>query len=300
MKKICALLLVVTMLFGSIETVNAKKVKFKNYIKDAKCEHFIEGDKYFFSAKGKIIKNSTCYFKSQLNELGCSIVGACTRYSLNDITSKNNFYSKKDGSFILSFDIKSTNCDKWIYVSLISDSKDIWGDWIRIKKGKFYKYNKTIKLKSINTYQYPISLFIEYGGEICLLDYANDVNPYSFIKGGKEYLANHPDKEIPTTIECKNISLIRKPSVPKAKIIDISKNKKNVIVKYKKINGCKYEIQISKEKKFKSKNTRTYSTSKASYKAKIKGKKLFVRIRPYYVYNGFKIYGKWTSAKTIK
>lgn len=72
-----------------------------------------------------------------------------------------------------------------------------------------------------------------------------------------------------------------------------------VTVKYKKMKGCKYQIQTATSKDMK-KNKKTWQTSSASKTLTLKqGKKYYVKVRAYKKVNGVPKYGKWSALKSV-
>lgn len=76
---------------------------------------------------------------------------------------------------------------------------------------------------------------------------------------------------------------------------------KKVTVSFQKISGAKYEIQYSTNKGFKKGNkTKSVSKNKAVISKLNKGKKYYFRVRAYKKVNGEKVYGTWSSVKSVK
>lgn len=104
--------------------------------------------------------------------------------------------------------------------------------------------------------------------------------------------------------EKKEEKKVKNPSkVSSVKLSRVKKSKKRTEIKvsYKKVKGCKYQVQLSTDKKFKKsvKKITTGSTKKTYTKA-YKGKRVYVRVRAYKTVKGKKYYGKWSSVKSIK
>ena len=99
-----------------------------------------------------------------------------------------------------------------------------------------------------------------------------------------------------------------KVTVAKAKVKKATKKKsaKKVKISLKKLKGIqKYQIQISKTKKFNKKNILVRKTVKkinfTITKKKLKNrKKLYVRARAVKIVNGKKYYGKWSNKRKVK
>ena len=118
-------------------------------------------------------------------------------------------------------------------------------------------------------------------------------------------------KPSPTTVApTTKAPAVKTPAKAKIKKVTPKKKASKVLkITIKKVNGAKgYQVQISKAKKFTSKNIlakKNVTKVKPSISSKkIKNqKKLYVRVRAYVLNaNGKKVYGKWSSAKraTIK
>lgn len=92
-----------------------------------------------------------------------------------------------------------------------------------------------------------------------------------------------------------------RPTPAKTKI-KTKAGKKKLTVSWKKVKGAsKYQVSISTSKK-KTKIVKTLPVSKKSYKkTKLKkGKKYYVKVRVYRTVNKTKVYGGWSSIKTVK
>lgn len=73
-----------------------------------------------------------------------------------------------------------------------------------------------------------------------------------------------------------------------------------ITVKFSKVKGCKYQIQVANNKKFKSAKKSSVSSNKKTVSVKYRGKKAYVRVRCYKKINGKTVYGKWSTIKSIK
>ena len=85
-----------------------------------------------------------------------------------------------------------------------------------------------------------------------------------------------------------------------------SKKKRQVVVTWKTVSGTTgYEVKYSTSKKFTKKTTSTVTvkkeeTKKTTLKKLISGKKYYVKVRAYKTVDGKKIYGAYSSVKTVK
>lgn len=91
---------------------------------------------------------------------------------------------------------------------------------------------------------------------------------------------------------------IKKASIKKVK--EAGKNKIKVSIKKVK-NADGYQIMCSKNKKFKKKTSKTYTSKKTAKTIKIKKNMKYIKVRAYRIDSaGKKVYGKWSKAKKIK
>lgn len=78
---------------------------------------------------------------------------------------------------------------------------------------------------------------------------------------------------------------------------------KKVVIKLKKVRGASgYEVKVSTSKKFAKKTTKTVDAKKLSVTVKKlqPNKKYFAKVRAYVIFNGTKVYGKYSKAVKIK
>ncbi|MBQ4529664.1 MAG: fibronectin type III domain-containing protein [Lachnospiraceae bacterium] len=96
------------------------------------------------------------------------------------------------------------------------------------------------------------------------------------------------------------LKVMTKPS--KVKMTKVSTGKKNITLRWKKIQASGYEIQCSTSKKFKRDVTKTIvkkSKKTATVKKLKNGKTYYVRIRAYSKVDGKKYYGTWSKVKKV-
>ena len=76
---------------------------------------------------------------------------------------------------------------------------------------------------------------------------------------------------------------------------------RKVVVKWKNVVGISgYQIQYATNKKYK-KAKKTVTHKKQYVIKKLRKKKnYYIRVRAYTVYNGKKVYGKWSKVKKVK
>lgn len=93
--------------------------------------------------------------------------------------------------------------------------------------------------------------------------------------------------------------------VPGTSTLSLKAGKKQIIASWKSVSGVTgYEVVYSTSKKFTKKTTKTLTIKSKSKKTTIKkltkGKKYYVKVRAYKTVSGKKIYGAWSSVKSVK
>lgn len=118
-----------------------------------------------------------------------------------------------------------------------------------------------------------------------------------------EITAPLPSQQAPLESSSKpqNTSKSNKPK--KVTLKSLKTSKKSITVSWKKVTCTGYQIEYSTNKNFKKSKKvfvkKSKTTSKKISKLK-KGKKYYVRVRAYKTTNGKKVYGSWSSKKSIK
>ncbi len=136
------------------------------------------------------------------------------------------------------------------------------------------------------------------------------------LKSGTDYTVTYPKKrksigKYTVTVTFKgNYSGSKKLTfeiVPsKASLFKLTAGSKQLTASWKKVSGVTgYEVQCSTSKKFTKKTTKTVTVKKAKSKKTTvknlkKGKRYYVRVRAYKTVSGKKIYGAWSTVKSIK
>ena len=95
------------------------------------------------------------------------------------------------------------------------------------------------------------------------------------------------------------------PTVKRVAVKTVKSGKKKVTVRWKKLSGASgYQVQTALNKKFtkgkKSCLVKKAKTTKKTVTKLKKGKMYYVRVRGYCMYQGRKIYGKWSKVKRVK
>lgn len=110
------------------------------------------------------------------------------------------------------------------------------------------------------------------------------------------------ESDMSGTIEVKDFKItadIQSPS--QVKISKVTPKKKAMVVKFKKASKAKkYQVQYSLRKNFKSSKTKITTKTKITIKKLKSKKKYYVRVRGFYMNGKQKIYGPYSSKKTVK
>lgn len=244
------------------------------------------GHTWYEAANGKITNVSKAGWTADLDCIGHYIWGA-------QMSTKNISYIRFGQKYQLHCILKSSNCDKWIFIKI----SDAYGKWIRLKRNTSTTINEIFTAQA-NAWE---DIVFAFGGEYGNSDLIANTN-YSSIPNGKVFIAANPDPDpaTSTTITCSGFYLgnvINKTSLSKIK--RTGSKAKITMKRVKNIKG--YEIQYSTTKKFKIKKTKVISSKKNSYTIKKlkKNTKYYVRTRAYVKASNEKVYSKWSKIKTI-
>ena len=131
------------------------------------------------------------------------------------------------------------------------------------------------------------------------------INKLEKQKDNKTSTPNNKINEIPSTSNKKDevgvaVLGVNKPN--KITIGKISNKKKNkVVVNWKKDKYAKgYQVQYSISRKFVKAKKVEKKTCSVTLRKLIKKKTYYIRVRAYNIYNGKKVYGKWSKVKKVK
>lgn len=192
----------------------------------------------------------------------------------------------------------SSNINHFVYLKLSTQEDLALNDWLQLKAGVPYKYEKTFTAQNNAN-----SLYFGVGGDLGnRTDSSTDEDAairYAALPG-YETLLSGIDISAATRLTLTDFKLVEAKKAPaKVKLTKVKAAKKGKVnVKYKKIKGVAgYQIQYSYKKNMKAAKAKT--TKKATYTLKKlkKGKKVYVRVRAYF--KG-KVYGAWSAKKSVK
>ena len=251
-KKIGALVLALTLVVGMATSASA--ATWGSYF-GANDGSFWEG------STGTMAKNTTKAFTARMTSVGWGGVWGCQ--------VKQPISLSKGTAYAISFNIKSTKANKFIYIKMSTNENLAKGFWVKCPKGKTVKVNECFKAAN-NANQITFGL----GGDAGDRDNGADIDgPVRYAIFDKQFF---PHKQLAqkdcdghfdavTDIVVSNYSL--GVAAKKVNFSAKAKGGKKVKVTFKKAAGIKtYEVQVGKVKK---KTTSTSVTVKAKKKGKV-------------------------------
>ena len=264
-----------------------------------------------------------------LDDLNYSLV---RQYNVGEFygrTSVDVVHDTQTSTGYLQFDGGHLNGDELFHFSISVYEADKWGSGDSIWHENYETMQVNIPFSLIREWglepgEYLISLAAKGWGEGASLDMyemsvtekkpddgngsgnlnpGGDVTPPIGDKDGTEEEITKPDmqpEQKPDPVPEQKVTKPGKVSIQTVKRTSAKKAK----LTWKKIKGSdiQYEVQCATSKKFKKKDTVTKNLKKNSITlSKLnKNKKYYVKVRAYKVINGKKIYGSYSSIKTIK
>ena len=287
--------------------------------------YFASNEGWYEGAEGSIVSQTGTGWIAKLDTIGW--LGCWGGYVYQNKEQGYGIIDVQKGKeYIVSFDLMSTECDKWVFFTVGAANQSEQGaysDWIKLKKGEKYSYNK--KFTAQNDAQ---GVTFGIGG-----DAGDSRSPDSEYRYGLTDEKNFDeDYNASTTIECSNFSVVKKQeetttiipvttdkvtankngditNIDRPKVKKVSgvkaKQEKNrkVRISWKKIKKVKgYQVCYGVNKKFK-KAVVTNANAKRNckYTKKLKkGKIYYIKVRAYVVYRGEKVYGSWSKIKKVK
>ncbi len=290
-------LLFILSVFICSTTVSAKDV---NLLNKETCKSFFGREQnvghaiFELDADGTLVSYSQDSWTAKMKEIGSGgIWGGTVYYEDIDVSPTKRKYE-------ISFDMISTGCDKIIFIGFKDKDFNIfvWGDWIKLKKGKTYHYNRIVNFSTKATKK--VTLYFGAGGEFNKRE--ADQSIYEYVINSTESFKLSDNSEYDsTTIKCSNLYFGSEIKAPKtAKVKKCTRTNKKIKLSYKQVDAVKYQIKYSTNKKFKKKNTNTITTKKSNYTIKCKkNKKYYIKVRAIKKLYGRTFYGKWSSTKII-
>lgn len=241
---------------------------------------------------------------------------------------KKSVTAYANNTYELSFSLLSSDIDKWVFIKIDDyEYNMVYGKWIQltagVEKEVSFEFTPSSNVSEIN---------FCFGGEFG--DRTDEADLYSLI----DFKPNDGDANYATTIKCNNFSLVnirdnsdtetttKKESVTttvapatttvaptttavnkvtkpaKVKIKKIKRKAKSATINIKKIKTAKgYQVKYGTNKKI-TKNVTTKTVKKTTFTIKkLKtSKKYYIKARAYVQDGKKKVYGKWSTVKTIK
>lgn len=250
--------------------------------------YFGSNEGWYEGSSGELASSTETGFVANIDTLGWGGVwgGQIHKEGLKVVKGKQ---------YTLSFTMTSSNIDHWVYIKMAEEETIAYNGWIQLKAGKPYKFNQTFTAKAN-----AASIYFGVGGDAgdragVTTDKDAEIR-YAALPGYDQLLSG-VDVSAATQIKCTDFKLTAaKPAKVKLTKVKALKGSK-ASVKYKKIKGVAgYQIQYSAKKNMKKAKAKT--TKKTTYTLKkLKGKRVYVRVRAYL--KG-KLYGDWSAKKSVK
>ncbi len=254
------------------------------------------GHTWYEAANGSVLSNTKTSWAVGLTQVGwAGIWGAQMSTTITVPLTSGDKYQ-------LHCVLKSTGCNKWIFIQIGIQGLISYGKWVWLPKGKKVIVNETfMAIASTNIITFG------FGGEYGDRQSTDGFTHYAYAGGANIIAARKdadgdsgPHDKTFTVISCSKFYLgapIQKTSFQKIK--RTSNKAKITIKKLKNIKG--YEVQYSTTKKFKAKSTKTITAKKntCTIRKLKKNKKYYIRTRAFVNTSSEKVYGKWSKVKTI-
>lgn len=237
---------------------------------------------WYEGSEGELVQAEKDNWTVRLDSIGWGgIWGDQMVYRKSDLNIKNG------KTYTFQCNLKSTDCDKWIFISLRNDEDYdhyAYGKWIKLKKGIEMSVNETFIAQNDAN-----ELWFCFGSESTGGSAMFERDVYDFLDGGAEKLENE-ETTLSTKIECNNLSLMsmqeivstEKPTNPQEQNTRPSnvKNETSITVSNKKpAKVSVLKVQNSKKSQIKISWKRIsgvggYQLSYATNKKFTKGKKI--------------------------
>lgn len=246
---------------------------------------------WYEASEGSISSVTSKGWKANLTSLGYGGIWGCQIFQ--DTSRKAGKVSVKKGQkYTLSFEMKSSNCDKLVYIKVAKGENLAFGDWIKLQRGKTHKYNVTFKAACDAD-----AIYFGLGGEFGDRQ-ESDVDAEKRYAIAVKKFGDIPSDEDPTYSTQITMSKYSFGATKPAKVkkLTLKATKGKITVKYGKVSGVKgYQVKYT----VKGSKAKTKTTTKTTYTIKkVKaGKKVTVQVRAYL--KG-KVYGDWSAKKTVK
>lgn len=120
---------------------------------------------------------------------------------------KQKISVKKGTEYQLKCTLKSSNCDKWVFIKIATKEDYAFGKWVRLKKGQATTIDETFTATA-NANQITFG----FGGEFGDRESTDGSKHYSYADGGQKAIAATTDSDatFATTVSCSGYSLAEK------------------------------------------------------------------------------------------
>lgn len=251
---------------------------------------------------GKSVYSSdnNAFDRAEVIELAVQYNGV---FALNDKTDFYKFTVPK-GEYVFDFTSYDKGIDSFLYTP---EEKNVFNDYTKINLNKnCYETSKTVALESGTYYLklYDYSGSSNYTFSITALhhhnyNYSYTVKPTTSSNGYDVYSCSCGAKYTTNVKSPKPLGVVKIKSVKSQ-----SKKHQIKVIWNTKSGASGYQIYYSRNKNFKKlaakKTVKGGKTKSYVGKNFTKGKKYYVKVRAYKNVNGKKVYGKWSSVKSVK
>ena len=161
---------------------------------------------WFEGAEGTLQSQSADSWTAKIKEIGWGgIWGGQVYQNTKDGFGSVNVVKGKE--YTLKATLKSSNCDKWVFIKIATKEDIAFGKWVRLKKGSSVTLNETFTAKCNAN-----SIYFGIGGEFGDRDQVDEKAIYTYAEGGQDAIVKETDQDalLATVISCTGYSLAEK------------------------------------------------------------------------------------------
>ncbi len=163
---------------------------------------------WYEGAEGTLKSQSADGWTADIKEIGWGGIWGGQVYQ----NTKDGFGSvsiEKGKEYKINVTLKSSNCNKWVFIKVATKEDIAYGKWIRLKKGSATTLNDTFTAACNAD-----SIYFGIGGEFG--DREDEAAAYTYADGGQDAVAKDTDEDalLPTTITCSGFSLVENTAAP--------------------------------------------------------------------------------------
>lgn len=155
-----------------------------------------DGTVWYEGAEGKVASQTEDSWTAELATIGWGGVWGAQMYKKVDI--------KKGTEYQLKCTLKSTNCDKWVFIKVSKGETFAYGKWVRLKKGQETTIDETFTAAA-NADQITFG----FGGEFGDRDGTDGTAHYAYADGGQDAIKAETDGDATyaTNVSCSGFYL---------------------------------------------------------------------------------------------